>query len=89
MTQPRFTAETADDAKTFQEQVDTCSRILESEYPTDALGIAARRKLTSLVSQDSEVMEALSPAALRSVLTELAKYEGAANGRLSSPFWTR
>jgi hypothetical protein len=71
------------------EAVDSCNRILESEYPTDATGMAARRRLTNLVSEDAEVMEALSPAALRSVLADLLKYEGAANGRLSSPFFSQ
>ena len=82
MTQARFTPESDNDSKSFQEQVQTCSRILESPMPTDPAGIAARRKLTSLVSEDSDVMEALTPPRSDPVLTELAKYEGADNGRL-------
>jgi hypothetical protein len=86
MTNPRYTPDTDDD---FSSNVESCNSILESAYPTDPAGIAARRKLTALVSEDAEVMEALSPSALRSVLTDLAKYEGSDNGRMSSPFWSQ
>jgi hypothetical protein len=88
MNTPRFTAETDDDAKSFSEQVATCSRILESPYPKSQEGVAARFKLLSLAAADPEVLQELSPGALRSVAEHLRKLNGSGPGSpLRSPFW--